>query len=199
MSGVNVCNPQFWSWFYDQKSDRFGVTVVTDDGNKYQGFTAYKGKNLSNEAKKTHIPFTKRDVELYLNFYERFSDLNLTSAERLMCAINATAVNRFHIQLPVVSGWFQNVGCRKAPEIGEVVITASTFLNKEGKSQEGDFVVVETDDVEQTCYALLINKNPLKVQKGIDLICGTYVRLEYNQLIHPSSVSTNLFKTLNIA
>lgn len=186
-----------WYWFYTKRDRYLNITVLTDDGVRHYGKTWYKDSFLLPEVVSNPcIRFSEKDYDDYVNFLDRIADLNFSHGMSTKIALYATGFKRFHRELAVVCEYFRTVPGRRMPEVGEVVIMATSRLEN-GKSVEGNFIVVDHD--EATCYCMLITSQLLLTDTSC-LNLGGCVRVPVDCVVRMSALSNKeVIQTLNIA
>ena len=193
----NLSHYENWSWGYDAQLDHFSITVYTEDGTKYKGNTLYGSRVLSLDPMVRDIPSTNEDPKTFLNFLDSLSDVDENVQERTMIALNATALKHFHKKLKLNDYSFQQIKQRRAPEIGDIGVVATSFPGMGGKSQEGNMLVVDVDN--DSCYGILISSTTLIIDAEHEMRTGSCVHLSNDRTISVSALNTSLIKTLNIA
>jgi hypothetical protein len=186
-----------WSWKYCEKSKTLNVTVITNTGAQYEGSTDFAIQMLCNEAVKPHNPFTQEDVDSFLNFYERLSDIVPGDSDRMMWALKATAMRRFHKNHALADDWFQSTGKSRSHEEGEVVIIATEYRGVNGKAQEGNLLIVDAD--EASCYGILISNETLNLDGSFLMKAGSCVHISNDKTLSISCLNRTILQTLNIA
>lgn len=196
MSDVLTKNNE-WSWGYDVEQDKLTITVITTDQQRWTGCTVYGAEELRNDALRASNPFTEEDSKAYHNFYERLEDFVPNQSERSLIAINATAVRRFHKKLALTDGYFQANRKGGYPEVGEIVLVATVYKGPNGKSQEGNFLIVDVED--DNCYGMLISNESIMIDAENEMKPGRYAHISKDRTFSISAINTTLLQTLNIA
>lgn len=202
MDNIDLVNPETWFWSYDQNTDRLKITVCVVEGasrvgHYYDGPTWYQSCHCEDlEKVGDHLPFSAKDFENYENFMFCLSDFNQRAADKILMALNATAIARFHKQSALSDKYFRATEFTKPLSVGEVVLMAPSF-QVGGRSQEANFMIIDAG--EANCYAMLISNESVKLDANSTLNVGSIIRVSNNRAVPMRCITKELIQTLNIA
>lgn len=197
MSRVSLDDAITWKWTKNTDCNYVNITLMTKDQRAFKGTTHIQLNHIDFDNAR-EAAFTEKDAFLYNEFKKSIGDFNYSEQDKLLMAIDATCLARFHKKLTVVDNYFKPVNKARKAIVGEVVSIVTVNQNSSNKCVSGNFLVVEKDDESQTCYLMLLNKE-LQVGKGQYWKYSTLVKVGYDKIIPMSVINTELIKTLNIA